>query len=288
MSPGLAGRAFTLLLMAGIGGLPIIPAMGGCLLSAEAQEAGEPATPLPATAGNPPGGAFFIDLREGFHPKTQYISNFDIDNEHLLEVLRSENVVFSPAGMSLFARRSDEEGKPYTVGEFMQRGFYGYGRYETVMRASDAVGVVSSFFTHTSSMFGDPHMEVDFEIVGRKPREMHLNYFAGGKDDPENVRLWFDASKGEHLYAFEWMPDSITWYVDRVKVREVTTRTSPVGIPANSGRVIASILTGARSTLEWLGTPDFDRAEAFYSCVSHVPIGQTGRQCSDTFTPPAQ
>jgi hypothetical protein len=87
MSPGLAGRAFTLLLVAGIGGLPIIPAMGGCLLSAEAQEAGEPATPLPATAGNPPGGAFFIDLREGFHPKTQYISNFDIDNEHLLDAL---------------------------------------------------------------------------------------------------------------------------------------------------------------------------------------------------------
>ena len=286
MSPGWAGRAFTCLFMAEIGGLPIIPAMAGCLLSAEAQEAGEPAPPQPATAGNPPGGAFFIDLSEGFHPKTQYISHFDVDNHDVLTAFRFENVVFGQQGMSLIARRSKDGDKPYTVGEFQQRGFYGYGRYEVVMRASDAVGALSAFFTHTSNMFGDPHMEIDFEIVGRKPRELHLNYFVDGRNEPKNVELLFDASKAEHLYAFEWMPDSIAWYVDGEKVREVTARSSSIGIPANSSRVIASILTGARSTEEWVGTPDFDSADAFYSCMSHVPIGRTGKQCSDIFTAP--
>jgi beta-glucanase (GH16 family) len=200
--------------------------------------------------------------------------------------LRSNNVVFGPKGMSLFARRSDEEGEPYTVGEFQRRGFYGYGRYETVMRASDAPGVVSAFFTHTSDMFGDPHMEIDFEILGKKPRELHLNYFFDSDNAPENVELWFDASKAEHLYAFEWTPDSLAWFVDGVKVREVFALTSLVGIPANSSRVIANILTGARSTEEWVGTPEFESTETSFSCISHVPIGQTGKQCSDTFMPP--
>ncbi|MFT3724811.1 MAG: family 16 glycosylhydrolase [Hyphomonadaceae bacterium] len=291
MSPGWAGRTLAALFVAGIGGLPVIPAMTGCLASADAQEVAAPPPPPPnepGTAGHAPGAGFFIDLRTGFDPKTQYISDFDIEAETVLVVLRKENVTFDADGMTLTARRSSEEqGKPYTMGEFQKKGFYGFGRYEAVIRVPAAEGVVSAFFTHTSRQFGDPHTEIDFEFVGRKPREAHLNYFVDGKNVPVNVDLWFDASQAEHLYAFEWTPDSIVWYVDGRKVRTVKRKNSPIGIPTNSSRVIASVLAGARATEEWVGTPDFESASALFSCISHVPIGQTGKQCSDTFTPPA-
>ena len=290
MSSGWARRALATLFVAGIGGVPVAPAMSGWLLSAEAQEPAPPSPPPiePTTAGNTPGAAFIIDFRKGFDPKTQYISHFDIDNDAVLVVLREENVAFNADGMTLTARRSaDQADRPYTMGEFQKKGFYGFGRYEAVMRVPKATGVVSAFFTHTSPQFGDPHSEIDFEFVGSRPREAHLNYFVAGKNIPINVELWFDPSEAEHLYAFEWMPDSIVWYVDGKTVREVRADASPIGIPANSSRVIASVLAGARATEEWVGTPDFDSATALFRCISHVPIGQTGKQCSDEFTPPA-
>lgn len=255
------------------------------LSAALAQEPVQPSGPV--TQGAPPGGAFLIDLRQGLDNTTEYLSDFDVNEEWIHMAFRDENIVFGGDGMQLQADKPDDEaGGPYTSSEFQRRGFYGYGRYEVVMRSSGAYGVVSSFFTHTDGQFGDPHSEIDFEFIGRSPQQVHLNYYTAGKDDPVNVELGFDASKGQHLYAFEWMPDSIRWYVDGLKVREVVAATSPVGIPSNSSRVMANTWTGNRTTESWVGTPEFETTSALYTCISHVPAGQHGKQCSDTFVPP--
>ncbi len=285
MSPAWARRIkFSLAATLVCAAAPLAQSPGGAGFAAEAQDAAKPA--FPATRGQPPGGGFFIDLREGFDEDTEFLSDFDFQADWIHMSFRDENVVFGADGMRLLAEKSEEEGAPYTAGEFQRRGFYGYGRYEVVMRSSDAPGSVSSFFTHTDAQFGDPHTEIDFEFIGRSPWEVHLNYFVGAQNNPQNVELWFDASKAEHLYAFEWSQEYIRWYVDGVKVREVTSEISPIGIPTNASRVIANIWTGNRKSEEWVGTPTFDRASAFYTCISHVPAGQAGKQCSDIFTLP--
>src|SRR5690349_19622848 len=118
MSPGWAGRSLIGLFLAGFAGLPVFPPIAGWRFSAEAQETADIAKPIePAAAGHTPGGAFFIDLRDGFDPKTQYISHFDIDSDTTLVVLRQENVTFDADGMTLTARRSSEEGRPYSMAE---------------------------------------------------------------------------------------------------------------------------------------------------------------------------
>jgi beta-glucanase (GH16 family) len=175
---------------------------------------------------------------------------------------------------------------PFFGAEFQRTGNYGYGRYEAVLTATDAHGAVSSFFTHTDGYFDDPHDEIDFEFMGRNPRMVDLNYFRDGDSDALDIPLWFDSSERDHLYAFEWSPDSIRWFIDREMVREVKAADTKVGIPRASGRVIANIWAGSGGAAEWAGQPRFTRASATYRCISHVPIGKAGPQCSDSFTPP--
>src|SRR5690606_19938087 len=144
-------------------------------------------------------------------------------------------------GMTLSVTRRDGGATPYVSAEFQRTGFYGFGRYEVVMQSAKAQGVVSSFFTHTDDYHGDSHSEVDFELVGSKPHEVHTNDCWDGKRDAVDIDLGLDASAGMHLYAFEWLPDSITWYVDGVEIRRVDATNAVTPIPQSSARVMANI-----------------------------------------------
>lgn len=199
---------------------------------------------------------------------------------------RRENVAYGPYGMRLTARANRDQLEGYTSGEFQRAGFYGYGRYEVIMRPSNAPGMISSFFVYTGEDMGDPHDEIDFEFLGRSPRQVHLNYYTHDATSPADADLNFDASASDHLYAFEWSPNAIIWYVDGREVHRAV-RGYGVPIPTTTGRIMASVWAGNRAVAEWSGTPTVDSASAVYRCISHVPIGKIGRQCSDNFKPPA-
>jgi beta-glucanase (GH16 family) len=256
-----------------------------------------PATPTHATpthdtptaggnTGKPASDGFILDFSGGSQAATLSISDFDVDADWILMRFRRENVRHDDRGMTLIARKQGDAPMPYTTGEFQRKGFYGYGRYEAVMRPSDAHGVVSSFFIHTNEWFGDPHSEIDFEFVGKAPNKVHINYFNEGRDDPLEVDLWFKPSEAEHLYAFEWTPGSITWFIDGVIVRKVTASETSIGIPSRTSRFMGNIWTGNRQGEAWIGAPDFEATSASYRCISHVPVGKPGPQCSDMYPPP--
>src|SRR3546814_5746693 len=58
-----------------------------------------------------------------------------------------------------------------------------------------------------------PHDEIDFEFLGKSPRQVQVNYYTAGKGGHETmIDLGFDASEDFHTYAFEWRPDSIRWF----------------------------------------------------------------------------
>ncbi len=235
--------------------------------------------------GKKPDGAFLVDLKAGFDGETQYLSEYEMDTEWIKIAFRPGNVRFGKDGMTLELSRT--RGKlPFAGAEFQRSGFYGYGRYEAVLKASEGSGAVSSFFTHTDSYFDDPHDEIDFEFVARSPRQVHLNYFHKGESDPVDIPLWFDTAMADHLYAFEWTPESIRWFVDGHMIREVLAGRDGPGIPTTSGRVLANLWAGSGSATGWTGEPMFQRTSAAYRCISHVPMGKGGSQCSDTFKAP--
>lgn len=237
---------------------------------------------MPTNTGRAPQGAFYVDLRKGYDDNTQQVSDWLMDAGWLEADFSPHNVRFDERGMSLHITRRENGPTPYVSAEFQRSGFYGYGRYEVVMRAAKSPGIVSSFFTHTDAQLGDPHSEVDFEFVGGNPQQVHTNYFSGGVSDALDIDLGFDASLAPHIYAFEWLPASITWYVDGVEVRRVEASTAAVPIPTASSRVIANIWAANKHAVEWVGEADTKGTSALYVCMSHVPAGQNGRHCSET------
>jgi endo-1,3-1,4-beta-glycanase ExoK len=236
--------------------------------------------------GNEPGDAFYFDLRQGFDEDEHWKANYVMDAPWFATGYTPRNVRFDKHGMTLVIQNKRMQRQPYTGAEFQISGFYGFGRYETIMKAAKGSGVVSSFFTHTDDYFDDPHDEIDFEFLGKNTRAVELNYFAGKRQQgAKTIKLDYDAAEEFHLYAFEWTPTYIKWFIDGKLVHEVHGSNAKTPIPRSSQRVIANIWAAKGTALQWTGPVEFETASAQYLCMSHVPMGRRGKQCADTFKP---
>jgi beta-glucanase (GH16 family) len=239
--------------------------------------------------GHAAGGAYLHDFRvpktvneEGM-PEGMWVSDYDFANDFANVHWLPQNISFDREGMRITVKRERRGGATNTSGEIQVSGFYGYGRYEVVMRAARGSGLDTAFFLHTyNGLDSDPHDEIDFEFVGKQPGQVQLNYFRAGRPYGSfGVDLGYDASAEIHLYAFEWTPESIRWYVDGRLLAE-KVRPPELQIPFTTQRPIMNLLPGGPGMQDWVGEPTFESgASALYVCTSHVPLGETGRQCSD-------
>ncbi|MEL6265599.1 MAG: family 16 glycosylhydrolase [Pseudomonadota bacterium] len=172
--------------------------------------------------------------------------------------------------------------KRFVSGEIRHRADVHYGRYEVVMQAAQGDGLNSAFFTYTGPHRGDPHDEIDFEFLGQDTTRVYINVFADKRKMPgESVALGFDAAAGPHLYAFEWLPDRVTWYADGRLLYQFAPEDIS-RLPATPSQIYLSLWAGSPGIRGWLGLADPQTtAEARYWCVSYVPLGGEGVQCSD-------
>jgi len=203
------------------------------------------------------------------------------DSDH--PAWKPELIHFKRNRLELEVRRKKTAYKKIAGAEYQRRGFYHFGRYEVVMQAAPGSGTVSAMFTHTHKQFGDPHDEIDIEFLGKDLARLHANYFANGKAHGSiYIPLGFDASKQIHLYAFEWEPDEIRWYVDDRLA--YTARPSDSPIPQSPGRLMVHLWSGGPRQADWAGKPTFKNgARAKYYCLSYQAAGDDTSQCSDTF-----
>lgn len=192
-------------------------------------------------------------------------------------------IYFKQGRIELEVRRQKTAYKKIAGAEYQRRGFHHFGRYEVVMQAAPGSGTVSAMFTHTHQQFGDPHDEIDIEFLGKDLTRLHANYFTNGQQlGGIYIPLGFDASKEVHLYAFEWEPDEIRWYVDDRLAHTATPADMP--IPQSPGRLMVHLWSGGRDQVGWHGKPTFkDGARARFYCLSYQAAGDGTGQCSDTF-----
>jgi hypothetical protein len=244
-----------------------------------------PYTLLPDAPMLESGDAFIALMGDGMQPDRYIVSAYANDNKHAFQGgdWNPDNVTFGPDGVRLDVTPTGNPAKPYALGEMQIQGTYGYGRYETIMRPSKGSGLVSAFFTYTGPYFGKPHDEIDIEFLGKDTDIIELNYFHNGKTgNHARIKLPFDASEKDHLYAFDWKPEGISWYVDGKLIYK--TPEGDKNLPENPGRIIISNWTGKKEMRQWHGAPDFgDRGSAYYSCLSFTPLGENTRRCSDVF-----
>ncbi len=253
-----------------------------------------PGEPRPGLASVPPGyvplpgGQGFISLfGNGPEPVNWHVSDHAMKDHFMANDWSRENVVFSSGGMALEMRGGRPGGQAWTGGEVQSTRTYGYGRYEVLMRPSPESGLISAFFTYTGPYFGHPHDEIDIEFTGKDTRAVEFNYFRDGKTGAhKRLGLPFDAADALHLYAFDWHPDRIAWYIDGELVYE--TPAGERGIPRTSGKIYMNIWTGHGPNMRsWHGEPAFlPGASAEYGCVSFTPLGESGRSCADIYLKP--
>lgn len=154
---------------------------------------------------------------------------------------RGDNVTFSDGIMKLIIDSDGENASPkWSGGEYRTKGFYHYGLYEVSMKPIKNDGVVSSFFTYTGPSDSNPWDEIDIEFLGKDTTKIQFNYFTNGVGNHEHMyELGFDASEEFHTYGFEWLPDSITWYVD-----EEVVHTATANIPITPSKLMMNAWPG--------------------------------------------
>jgi len=172
---------------------------------------------------------FAVDFKKGV-PALFQVSDGWTNGDPFNVFWHNDSVTFEDGMMQLIIDYDAEQSQvPYAGGELQSKAKYGYGRYETSMRAIKNDGCVSSFFTYTGPSFGDPWDEIDFEVLGKDTTKVQLNYFRNGVGGHEKmIDLGFDASEDFHTYAFEWHADKIIWFVDGAEIYRIEGGDLPV------------------------------------------------------------
>jgi beta-glucanase (GH16 family) len=116
-----------------------------------------------------------------------------------------------------------------------------YGRIEARMRAPArevASGYISSLFTYVNegnAQFDREWEEIDIELEGERPDKFQANLIYGvdewseGWGETREFGAWEDKiAIGPvdrwRVFAIEWLPDSIRWFVDGELVKTLTAR----------------------------------------------------------------
>ena len=143
---------------------------------------------------------------------------------------------------------------------------YSYGYYATRMKPIKCSGVISSFFTYTGRPYWN---EIDIEFLGKNTTQVQFNYF--NKNEAGHAYLYqlkFDASEDFHEYGFEWLKESIAWYIDGIKVYEVKAD----DIPDESQHIMMNVWNCTGKDF-WSGPFDPSKlpVTAQYEFIAYIP-----------------
>jgi endo-1,3-1,4-beta-glycanase ExoK len=154
-----------------------------------------------------------------------------VDNGLLNLIIRQESIASGWSNDHQMQKSAYE----FSCGELRttERKKIRYGRYETRMKAparSIASGYISSLFTYTNEGVPREWEEIDIELEGGRPDKFQANLIYG-----KNTWQWWATREWGawedkiniapadewRVYAIEWMPTEINWYVDGVLTKSL-------------------------------------------------------------------
>ena len=184
---------------------------------------------------------------------------------------------------------------------------YRYGWYEAKFHAPIAVPNMQTVanagdFLSTLFIFRSPKWqewnEIDIELEPNNPSHLQGNVvnatgrtsYPGDRANPINTTTGLPAMYNitdEHVYAFEWTPTSVTWYVDGVQSQKFMGSANDP-IPSKSGKIMMNlwVFDGATFGTGSLNKfPFTSEYEYFHFYVSDAEATQTPKYpCSPTPT----
>lgn len=165
----------------------------------------------------------------------------------------AENVNFIQQDCS-HAEAGPVSCKELISGEMRTRhNMFRYGRYESRIKAPtvqpgnvDINGsYVATMFTYRDGKFRN-WREIDIEILGDGQiftnvlKAENTTYYRADIAAGDSQLPPFNARADYHTYAFEWLPDSIKWFVDDVEIRNFT-KSGNVSVSTLSQKILMSM-----------------------------------------------
>lgn len=138
----------------------------------------------------------------------------------------------------------------YTSGELNSSLSWTYGRFEARMKIPRTKGILSAFWMTPVDKSWPPEIDI-MEILGSDTAMVHFTNHYGTSSSHQmksgNYRGSSDFADDFHVYAVEWEPDAIRWYVD-----DELRFTSTEGVPDKAFILRFSLPVGP----DWEGDPD--------------------------------
>jgi beta-glucanase (GH16 family) len=156
---------------------------------------------------------------------------------------RIENVyIENPTGnngmLVIKALREDYETREYTSGSLNTRGKFDqlYGRFEARIKIPYGQGLWPAFWMLGSTGGWPQGGEIDImENIGKEPNIVHGTMHGPGYSGANGIGGPFALPEGQrfaedfHLFAVEWEPKVIRWYVDNILYKTNTPADLPEG-----------------------------------------------------------
>jgi beta-glucanase (GH16 family) len=156
-------------------------------------------------------------------------------------------------------KRGFTSARIQTKGKFAQA----YGKFEARIKAPYGQGIWPAFWMMGDVAAGWPdNGEIDImENIGREPSMVHGTVHGPGYSGAHGIGAPFSLPAGErvcddfHVFAVEWEPKAIRWYVDGKQYHEVTPASLPAGakwVYDHPFYILLNLAVGG----EWPGYPD--------------------------------
>lgn len=220
------------------------------------------------------------------------------NNELQYYTNRAQNIAVANGVLTITARQENFNGRQYTSARLRTQGKrdFKYGRFETRAKVPAGQGLWPAFWMlPTNSPYGGWASSGEIDIV----ETINLATAAFGTIHygapwPGNVSsggnrpgTWSD---GFHVYAIEWEPDEIRWYVDGVRYNRVTSSTWYSTLGAGNTRapfdVQFHLLLNLAVGGNWPGSPNGFTTFPNTFQVDYVRVSQRPPQDAFGGTPP--
>jgi hypothetical protein len=159
--------------------------------------------------------------------------------------------------------------KDFKGAELRTKLSYKYGRFEVRMKSASREGMLSSFFTYYDGGGGTGNWnEIDIEVMGRYNDNVQFNTITPGQvNHVGHYPMLSSLHTDYHIYAFEWTPDYVAWFVDG---NEVLKQTGPhIQSLDKAQKVMMNVWNPLY--INWAGTfnPNSLPAFAYYDWVKY-------------------